>query len=230
MGFDYKTPMVHLCSHASLKEFKSLFPAKIDRCDSEKLTFGKLFTHNFEKIRTTESWKKRRGLFYSSGVLKQPNSLVPLMASCLDAHISQWKEGQEMDFMMEFNNIALEIIVLAIFGEKIQDKMNKVRYIYKDGTCKYLDFTQTLQIIAVDIVREGQGFINSIAPWVNEKGLTKGFKIDQQNIDEIYKVLENYFSKNAQTVFDIQLLKVGYRILQSLTLRYRTSRIHQKAG
>lgn len=71
--FECMTPVVYLCSNNSIKEFKKLIPTHIDRSDAENLTFGKVYAHSFDKIRSTKKWLKRRMMFFKHGDIKRPD-------------------------------------------------------------------------------------------------------------------------------------------------------------
>ena len=148
--FEYRLPMVFLTSSAAIKEFKKLYPEKIDRCDFEKRSFAKMYPKAFDKVVSNDDWRRRQQLFFKSGVLKQPQSLIPLMVDCLEERINDWQKGEKIDFADEFSDLANEIITIAMFGEKFYDHIGDCRYKKRDGTVTSIPFNDAVQEIPDD--------------------------------------------------------------------------------
>jgi len=198
VNFKYHNPTIYLCSHRALKEFKALVPTKIDRADDEKVIYGKLYTHAFDKSRSTKGWLKRRHLFFKNGDLKAPQNLIPLMIDCLDNRINLWKEGEKLDFVKEFSEASLDIIIGVLFGDDFISQVENCQYRTPDGKVQTWSFKDTLKQVSDDIYVNGENLMTSLFPVVNTKNLVEPFKSDNSNILELYRVIQGYLVQSGR--------------------------------
>lgn len=70
--FFYKRLFMHAYSPKAIKECVKLIPSKIDRCDYEKNSFGKLYPVSIDKILTDKNHKIRRDNVAKNTPLKKP--------------------------------------------------------------------------------------------------------------------------------------------------------------
>lgn len=208
--FEWMTPVVYLCSHNSIKEFKKLIPTKIDRGDAESLTFGKVYSSSFDKSRSTHKWLRRKKMFFQHGDIKRPDPLIPMFIKCTQEVISGWKIGEKIDFREQFANCMQKAILFTIFGDTFYEEIGECKIFKPDGTYKYMDFPTAMQVVDNDVTSHSDTFTSLVLPWVNSYNLVEPFRTDDKNIKELYRVLMEYLTKHGkERIFEISLLKVS---------------------
>jgi len=204
-----REPFLYFCSHDAIREFKKLCPTKIDRDDSEKYMFGKMYARANDKQPTDEAWKKRQQIFFKRGTLKRPQPLIPEMVDALDERIEEWKKGKTIDFLEEFSDIANDVVCYALFGDNFWDEIEDIQYRGHDGKTEMMEFTDAVQYIPDDC---DESYNNSklgiVFPILNDKNLIEPFKTDEHNISEVYRSLRKYLLNPKRKGFtDIEYLK-----------------------
>jgi len=210
--FEFMTPTVYLCSQQAIKEYKTMVPTKIDRCDQEGLIFGKLYTQSFDKSRTTQKWKKRHQVFFKHGAFKRVDNLIPVMVDTLDKRITEWTENEKMNFVDEFSDLALTTFLRVLLGEEFLNQIGVCNMIRADGAIEVMTFRAGLQWLSNELTIHGDTVKSSVFPWLNSLNLIEPFRTDKKNIDELYRVLAEYLTSDGKKdAFDIELLKVSER-------------------
>jgi hypothetical protein len=217
--FDYRLPTVFLCSHKAIKEFKALFPTKIDRDNKEALTFGKIYPKCLEMSRTNNSWKKRSDAYFKHGAIKKPQVLISKMIYVLEDYISEWKTGQNIDFIDEFSGVMQDIILTVIFGDKFVETIGNCSYKAKDGTCKMMPFGDMLFQVQEDTEENGDSWFSALFPFVVTKNLMEPYKTDQENIDTLHKTIKNYMTKDGKNdIFDFKIINGEFNDNKNLNI------------
>jgi hypothetical protein len=233
---------VYLVSPKAIKEFKNIIPEKLDRCDFEKLSFGKLYANAFDKGRSTVKWRQRQHAFFRQASFKSPEKLIPILVDCLEDRIKEWAKGPsyskkpfsedalydyDIDLVEEFSDLGVEIVLTTLFGEQFWDQIGECNIRQRDGGVVKMNFTEAIQQVS-DELNESQNyfprlskwigfeidtyFVSNFLPWLNTRNLIEPFKTDQQNIDELYRVLKEYLIKSGKgDITDFKAFKVRFQ-------------------
>ena len=195
--FDYNQPDIYLSSMKALREFKNLFPEKIDRDNQERLSFGKCFTKSFEMRKTDEEWKARRQVFFRGSCFKNPQALIGDMIDTLEDYIEETSPFESFDLIEFFEETLTYITLEVLFGEKFFKKIGKVKYKKKNGSFSKIKFKEAFGIILQDCMDNGNDAVTSFLPWVNVQSSIEPYKRDQENVQELHRVLQKYLTKNG---------------------------------
>ena len=77
--FNYRTCFLHAYSPKAIKEVTKMIPSKIDRCDYEKNSFGRLYPVSIDKILTDKYHKIRRDNVAKNTPLKKPATHINMI-------------------------------------------------------------------------------------------------------------------------------------------------------
>ncbi|CAI2365544.1 unnamed protein product [Moneuplotes crassus] len=205
--FEFQRTIVYLSSQQAFKDFKSLLPKKIDRSDTEKLTFGKVYPDSLEMCPTSSSFKQRYNLFFRNTPFKKPESQVGLMLLVLEQYISKIKKNKAFDLVETIGSCLYDIVLTILFGEEFHKNIGKINYKYSDGRKYKTKFEEGLAQVSLDCIENGSDITSGLCPHINLKSEVDPYKRDQENIDEIYRVLTEFLTKNdTQSEFSCPLM------------------------
>ena len=203
--------IAYLTSIESIEELIQNVPQKIDRSDTEKYTYGRVYPISLDKAYSSHNWEIRRNLFFQHGHFKSGKHLFPTIIKIIDHYVDSYGTKKTISFNDLIFDISLTTTFSALFGEEIK---------HENGTI-FIDFVNTLKKMNKFKVKNAKkkkkehiydafqnltnsahtNFTNALERGVSDfTAIEKNepFKTDKKNIDELHRVLLNYLTDSGK--------------------------------
>ena len=188
-------------SQKAVKEFISLNPFKIDRADTFKIFYAKMYPGAADQIRHTQNFLDRRDTHSKILGVKTASQHRKMMLRTLKEHSQRWKEGETRNFKTDAVAIAFKIISRILLGYDYESKMERFKYTDNYGEVSLLNFEQFYPRVMQDLFEGLMDIKAFFIPIVNYWGLTKPHSTNISNVKECWRVIGNFINKEIEWKF-----------------------------
>lgn len=104
-----------------MKEFLTLYPAKIDRFNYTKKSLGRIFPGSLDSLLSTDGWKKRREAMMKTIGIHYSSRYIPLMIEKFEKESNTWKVNEYFNLLQALKNITFDVMSHILYGKGIDE-------------------------------------------------------------------------------------------------------------